>query len=48
MKQTVEDFSGTTTRLLDGASSVGTKIAQNAQEAFRAAAERAKQTGENV
>jgi Phasin protein len=48
MKQTVEDFSGTTTRLLDRASSVGTKIAQNAQEAFRAAAERAKQTGENV
>lgn len=48
MKETVQDFSGTTTRLLDGASSVGSKIAQSTQDALRAAAERAKRTSENV
>jgi hypothetical protein len=45
-KNTVEDFSATTTRLLDHACAAGSNIAQTTQEGFRAAAERTKRAGE--
>jgi len=45
-KSTVEDFSATTTRLLDQACAAGSNIAQTTQEGFRSAAERTKRAGE--
>src|SRR5215469_14459805 len=45
-KTTVEDFSATTTRLLDHACAARSSIAQTAQEGFRTAAERTKRAGE--
>jgi hypothetical protein len=45
-KDTVEDFSAATARLLDHACAAGSNIAQTTQEGFRAAAERTNRTGE--
>lgn len=45
-KNTVEDFSAATTRLLDHACATGSTTAQTTQEGFHAAAERTKRAGE--
>jgi hypothetical protein len=45
-RDTVEDFSTTTTRLLDHACAAGSNIAQTTQEGFRAAVDRTKRAGE--
>jgi hypothetical protein len=45
-KNTVEDFSATTARLLDQACAAGSTIAQKTQEGFRSAAEQTKRAGE--
>jgi hypothetical protein len=47
-KNTVEDFSTTTARLLDQACAAGSTIAQKTQEGFRSAAEQTKRAGETV
>ena len=47
-KNTVEDFSATTARLLDQACAASSTIAQKTQEGFRSAAEQTKRAGEAV
>jgi hypothetical protein len=45
-RDTVEDFSAATARLLDHARAAGATMAQTTQEGFRTAAERTKRAGE--